>query len=348
MPSNKHNHKEIGVLDLQRLPYDESPEKETNFTLCKTQPGSNLKQNTLHQVQKISTVDEDSWPQEAPTTANILHVKPRPIEELAFGSETGVSSFTNCSNNNSDVNFHAIVKKAATKVKEKKENDDHSESSSKEENNPWLFDQLSSTLGPRGVSADLESLGEKSTRSRQRRRRKKSTGSLGSRGSRTSHRSHRSTKSQLSQMSEASRSVTKDLIRLEAQLAAIGKVTVEKTRSEISNKSDASSRSRYGRGGVASITVTAPPGKLGVILANKVDRMGTVVSDVRSSSPLAHKIFPGDRIVSIDGEDVSQMSVSEITAIMSRKANLTRSLGVISRRSNDGSVGSGPRSTISN
>jgi C-terminal processing protease CtpA/Prc len=73
----------------------------------------------------------------------------------------------------------------------------------------------------------------------------------------------------------------------------------------------------------------APPGKLGIILANKADSKGTVVSGVRTSSVLAEKISPGDRIIAIDGEDVSRMTVSEITTIMARKSEFERSLTVL-------------------
>jgi C-terminal processing protease CtpA/Prc len=75
--------------------------------------------------------------------------------------------------------------------------------------------------------------------------------------------------------------------------------------------------------------VTAPPGKLGIILANRTDSKGTVVSGVRTTSVLANRISPGDRIVAIDGEDVSRMSVPEITAIMARKSDFERVLTVL-------------------
>lgn len=77
------------------------------------------------------------------------------------------------------------------------------------------------------------------------------------------------------------------------------------------------------------IDVLAPPGKLGIILANKADSKGTVVSGVRTSSALVDRIMPGDRIIAIDGEDVSRMTVSEITTIMSRKAEYERTLTVL-------------------
>ena len=44
---------------------------------------------------------------------------------------------------------------------------------------------------------------------------------------------------------------------------------------------------------------------------------------------LADKISPGDRIIAIDGEDVSRMTVSEITTIMARKGDFERVLTVL-------------------
>lgn len=73
----------------------------------------------------------------------------------------------------------------------------------------------------------------------------------------------------------------------------------------------------------------APAGKLGIILANKTDSKGTVVSGVRTSSVLSEKVGPGDRIIAIDGEDVSRMTVSEITTIMARKSEFERVLSVL-------------------
>jgi C-terminal processing protease CtpA/Prc len=91
-----------------------------------------------------------------------------------------------------------------------------------------------------------------------------------------------------------------------------------------SSRRMSSSSSRRSR-----VTVLAPPGKLGIILANKADSKGTVVSGVRTSSALVDKVSPGDRIVAIDGEDVSLMTVSEITSIMARKSDFERTLTVL-------------------
>jgi hypothetical protein len=150
-------------------------------------------------------------------------------------------------------------------------------------------------------------------------------------------------------MSEQSRSVANDLLRLEMQLAMVGSQDNGVGAGEsdgmrgsgsvgggsVGNSSRASRTSSSYRTSAASlakrsrITVVAPPGKLGIILANKADSQGTVVSGVRTSSVLAEKISPGDRIIGIDGEDVSRMTVSEITTIMARKSDFERTLSVL-------------------
>jgi hypothetical protein len=162
--------------------------------------------------------------------------------------------------------------------------------------------------------------------------------SRGSRHSRSSRYSHRSTRSYLSQMSEQSRSVANDLLRLEMQLAMVGSGNDDARRATNSHASSARHSSRTSRTSRranaaaarrARMTIIAPPGKLGIILANKADSRGTVVSGVRTSSVMAEQISPGDRIVAIDGEDVSLMTVSEITTIMTRKADFERTLTVL-------------------
>jgi len=169
-----------------------------------------------------------------------------------------------------------------------------------------------------------------------------SVDSRGSRHSRGSRYSHRSTRSYLSQMSEQSRSVANDLLRLEMQLAMVGSqdnnaaaaAAAAGSSASVASRASRKSRSSASRRTVAiarrnKVTIQAPPGKLGIILANKADSKGTVVSGVRSSSVLSEKISPGDRIVAIDGEDVSLMTVSEITTIMARKSDFERTLTVL-------------------
>ena len=257
------------------------------------------------------------------------------------------------------------------------------------DNESWLYKEVSGTLGPQGIQADLESLGEKSYRSKtsvgnrshrsRSRRPRGSDASVGSRHSRSSRASRasrasrysiKSTKSHLSQMSVESRSVANDLIRLEMQLAMVGanKNGENELKKELESEAQKKgitglhvvrngSTSSVGPGGSVGArsrgsrassrassrpknrakaavrrlksNVKAPPGKLGIILANKNDARGTVVSGVRTTSVLADKISPGDRIIAIDGEDVSRMTVTEITAIMARKSDYERILSVL-------------------
>mmetsp|Transcript_27954 Transcript_27954/g.41284 ORF Transcript_27954/g.41284 Transcript_27954/m.41284 type:complete len:841 (-) Transcript_27954:293-2815(-) len=246
-------------------------------------------------------------------------------------------------------------------------NSDDSDDNDPSEN--WIMDEVTGVLGPRSSAADLESLGGRSNRSRSsnkshrshrshrssRRRHRSSNESVDSRGSRNSRTSrnsrnsrysHKSTRSYISQMSEQSRSVANDLLRLEMQLAMVGSqenVDDGQGRSSGSAGGSVSATSRTSRSSRtpsatrrssaitkrSKISVMAPPGKLGIILANKADSKGTVVSGVRTSSVLAEKISPGDRIIAIDGEDVSRMTVSEITTIMARKSEFERTLTVL-------------------
>jgi hypothetical protein len=232
---------------------------------------------------------------------------------------------------------------------------DSSESEDTEASENWLVDEVTGALGPRGIAADLESLSGRSNRSRSsgggrsnrshrshrshqsmsRRRGKTSGGeSISSHGSRRSRYSHRSTRSYISQMSEQSRSVANDLLRLEMQLAMVGSAENATSGTSVGGNSRRSATRPSGRRSNNSarrtrITVLAPAGKLGIILVNKADGKGTVVSGVRTSSVMAEKISPGDRIVAIDGEDVSLMTVSEITTIMARKSEFERTLTVL-------------------
>ncbi len=141
-----------------------------------------------------------------------------------------------------------------------------------------------------------------------------------------------------------------DLLRLEMQLAMVGSQEVNgdgdnaaasgsvagstggasrASRTSRTNRTRSSTHRTPSVSKRSKMTVIAPPGKLGIILANKADSKGTVVSGVRTSSVLAEKISPGDRIIAIDGEDVSLMTVSEITTIMARKSDFERQLTIM-------------------
>ena len=92
----------------------------------------------------------------------------------------------------------------------------------------------------------------------------------------------------------------------------------------------ASPQSRHSATSSVRLDIRAPPGRLGVIMANRSDdQPGTVVSALRTSSALVGKILPGDVLVAIDGLDVSEMHVSEVTAIMSNKSQQEKILTVV-------------------
>lgn len=284
---------------------------------------------------------------------------------------------------NSEPGLNATLRKEKQKsekekflqlLKEGQGSDSDNDDSDKEKdvNESWLMDEVTGALGPRGISADLESLGERSSGHRShrshrssksyksqkspksttsQRHKKRSDESVGSRHSRSSRYSLKSTKSYLSQMSHESRSVAQDLIRLEMQLAMVNKNGENDVKKQLQKDAqrkglkDGISVGDHSRGATSftsrkssrknmipkrlKTNVTAPPGKLGIILANRTDSKGTVVSGVRTTSVLANRISPGDRIVAIDGEDVSRMSVPEITAIMARKSDFERVLTVL-------------------
>lgn len=227
----------------------------------------------------------------------------------------------------------------------------------------FLLANIEATLGSCGVAPDLDSLSGRSNRSRSSQFRGRSSprshsmqrtssradisvASFNSRTSRNSFRSYRSNISQsaLSHMSKESRSVANDLFRLEAQLADVERQQNQPlenpTEESFSNvvcstaSSNSSSRSNLGNALIGAapvprssslVEVVAPPGKLGILLANKVGFQGpTHISAVRSESVLAGKVHVGDRFVSIDGEDVSGMNSREITSVMARKADFRR------------------------
>lgn len=176
--------------------------------------------------------------------------------------------------------------------------------------------QFSDQRAHLGISSDLESLS-----SGQSNRSARSGSVLGGRnvsqhrsvsGTESCHSSGHSTKSFTSHVSESSKSIAADLLRLERHLETIGGV-----------------HGRQQRGRRSRVTIAAPPGKLGVFLENRKESRGTVVTKVRPNSPLANLIHTGDRILAIDGADVSLMAVSEITSIMQRTINHERTLTVL-------------------
>jgi hypothetical protein len=200
--------------------------------------------------------------------------------------------------------------------------------------NPWLFDTVEQTLGPRSVTADMESLSGKSDLSNMspsNRSKRSTSGSEVSFGSRVSYHSELAQ----SEVSLTPRTLEHDLRRLTMQLAVLDNDDV--TTSSITGASSvgASLTSVYSRHRTPKrsrkkrIVVVVPPGKLGVILANRHDGKGTVISEIRDHSALKGMLSPGDKLVAVDGEDVTFMVVSQITSLMASKAEKERRLTVV-------------------
>jgi hypothetical protein len=74
--------------------------------------------------------------------------------------------------------------------------------------------------------------------------------------------------------------------------------------------------------------ITAPPGKLGLVLTTS-DR-GPVVQQVAAGSPLEGMVWPGDVIVSIDGIKTKKMSADQMTQYMTTNLFKKRTLTVLS------------------
>jgi len=83
-------------------------------------------------------------------------------------------------------------------------------------------------------------------------------------------------------------------------------------------------------------TVIAPAGKLGLMLADKIDSTGCVVLGVQASSAMKDRLSLGDWIVAIDGEDVTRMTYNDIISIICRKAEYDREFTVVANNSANG------------
>jgi hypothetical protein len=73
------------------------------------------------------------------------------------------------------------------------------------------------------------------------------------------------------------------------------------------------------------VEITAPAGKLGIIL-DTVEGKGPIVHRVHSESPLKGKVLEGDVICSINGVDTRPMNATHITNIMMETADAERLL----------------------
>lgn len=77
------------------------------------------------------------------------------------------------------------------------------------------------------------------------------------------------------------------------------------------------------------VIVVAPPGKLGVTLADHHDGKGIVIAEVRPYSSMKGKMAPGDKLVAVDDQDVSNMVVNQITSMMASRSSQERRLTLL-------------------
>lgn len=202
---------------------------------------------------------------------------------------------------------------------------------------PWLFDKVEESLGPRSLTADMESLSGRSNLStKSPSHRSRAGGSIAAR-SVGSKISYHSSIAQQSEASFAPRTLEHDLKRLEKQLEALDNDVTSTSSAGVSSITAASLarasaitlRGAPKMNGKKKLVVMVPPGKLGVILANRHDGKGTVVSEIRDSSPLHQMLLPGDKLIGVDDVDVTCMVVSQITSLMASRADRERRLTVV-------------------
>lgn len=184
--------------------------------------------------------------------------------------------------------------------------------------NSWLFEKVGRTLGPRSTVSDSEAFTSRTDLSKLSR----------AGGSEVSFSSRRSNTA-VDDMDLQPRSLEHDLRRLGQVALLEGN---ERAASSITGSGCVSLPSlphRTTSSHRKKIIVAVPPGKLGVILANRHDGNGTVVAEVRDFSSLKGMLSPGDRLVGVDEVDVTPMVVSQITSLMASRSDKVRRLTVI-------------------
>lgn len=126
------------------------------------------------------------------------------------------------------------------------------------------------------------------------------------------------------------RSLEQDLKFLEHKLSQVLRHDPDHYTVSSIATSSAGASTRSGRNSRRKrVVVVVPPGKLGVVLGNRHDGRGTTVTEVRESSSMHGLLNPGDKLVAVDGDDVTGMIVSEIISLMASRADQTRRLTVI-------------------
>lgn len=79
-------------------------------------------------------------------------------------------------------------------------------------------------------------------------------------------------------------------------------------------------------GGENTREISAPPGKLGIVI--DTTEHGLIIHKVKEGSPLENIIFPGDKILEIDGISARNLSASTFSKIIASRVNKMRKMVV--------------------
>jgi len=252
------------------------------------------------------------------------HCKKDNISPQERYPSAGASGLTSTHDNGTGIS--GVIPRRDTDALENKS----ASSSSTGLSNPWFFEKLEQVMGPRSATADIESLSGRSNRSGKTHKSKNSHQSYRSHKSSRSYnatpsnqriRAQRNIRSAAASVASyggssfgkkgsdkprAPITLGHDLNRLEMQLAALQTETDQVTASSIT-LSSVGAKTRSTRSSKLThtgaklirkrrVVVEVPPGKLGVVLANRHDGSGTVVSQVRKNSACKGRLTIGDRL----------------------------------------------------
>jgi len=72
------------------------------------------------------------------------------------------------------------------------------------------------------------------------------------------------------------------------------------------------------------IDIIAPAGELGIVLDSPPEGGPAYVSNVENNSPIGNKLQPGDKIMAIDGYDVSKSNAADVSTLLASKSSNKR------------------------
>mmetsp|Transcript_24375 Transcript_24375/g.38448 ORF Transcript_24375/g.38448 Transcript_24375/m.38448 type:complete len:215 (+) Transcript_24375:3-647(+) len=88
------------------------------------------------------------------------------------------------------------------------------------------------------------------------------------------------------------------------------------------------------------IDIIAPAGKLGIVLDSPPKGGPAYVSNIENNSPIGNKLQPGDKIMGIDGYDVSKFNAADVSTLLASKSlNKRRRITIKSGEAESGVFG---------